>query len=218
MTSHDTFPQRFTKIDDLTLADHTYLTRDDSCYFLGEYTARHSYSFSATNNLIRNFKKGMDRSGLPEWYYKLNAIEKAATAFSNALKVPDPDRMIFVPIPPSKAKCHTEYDDRVSQMLTKFHPRPEQGVQEIILQTVSTKANHNEDVRLNPHEIFQLYKIDESKTNPEPSIIAIVDDVLTTGAHYRAAHKLLEQRFTSSAIVGLFIARRAPKTSEIEDT
>ena len=37
MTSGGTFPQRLTKIDDLTRPDHWNLTEEDDCYFLGEY-------------------------------------------------------------------------------------------------------------------------------------------------------------------------------------
>ena len=39
MISGGTFPQKFTKIDDLTRPDHYYLTEGDACYFIGEYTA-----------------------------------------------------------------------------------------------------------------------------------------------------------------------------------
>ena len=55
MTSGSTFPQRLTKIDDLALPDHYYLTAEDDCYFLGEYTARKGYAFSPTNQLVLNF-------------------------------------------------------------------------------------------------------------------------------------------------------------------
>ena len=43
-----------------------------------------------------------------------------------------------------------------------------------------------------------------------PASIAIVDDVLTTGAHFRAASTVLAVRFPTAQIVGLFIARRVP--------
>jgi hypothetical protein len=67
MTSGSTFPRRLTKIDDLTRPDHSYLTAADVCYFLGEYTARKGFAFSATNRLIFNLKKSMDRRGRSEW-------------------------------------------------------------------------------------------------------------------------------------------------------
>ena len=40
MTSGSTFPNRLTEVDDLTRPDRSYLTEDDHCYFIGEYTAR----------------------------------------------------------------------------------------------------------------------------------------------------------------------------------
>ena len=63
MTSELSFPQRLSKIDDLMRCDHVYLDDSDQCYFLGEYTARMGFAYSATNNLILNFKKSVDRRG-----------------------------------------------------------------------------------------------------------------------------------------------------------
>ena len=45
---------------------------------------------------------------------------------------------------------------------------------------------------------------------PAPTSIAIVDDVLTTGAHCRASRGALGPRFPTAAILGLFRARRVP--------
>jgi hypothetical protein len=85
MTSAGTFPQRLTKIDDLARPDHFYLTPVDDCYFLGEYTARKGFAFSATNQLILNFKKSMDKRATAQWRYKEKAIEEAAAAFRASL-------------------------------------------------------------------------------------------------------------------------------------
>jgi hypothetical protein len=78
MISASTFPQRLTKIDDLARPDHFYLTPADDCYFLGEYTARKGYAFSATNQLILNFKKSMNTRHTAQWRYKEQAIGDAA--------------------------------------------------------------------------------------------------------------------------------------------
>ena len=78
MTSANTFPQRLTKIDDLARPDHFYLTAADEYYFLGEYTARKGYAFSATNQLILNFKKPMTVRNTAQWRYKEKAIDEAA--------------------------------------------------------------------------------------------------------------------------------------------
>ena len=215
MTSENTFPQRLTKVDYLTLPDHSYLDPEDDCYFLGEYTARMGFGYSYTNNLISNFKKSVDRKGRPEWRYKELAIEETASAFRAALTDEDLVNWSFVPIPPSKAKDHPEYDDRVTRMLMRIRPDPPLDVRELILQTQTTEAVHTTDDRLTPEEILGLYQIDESLAEPKMGMIAIVDDLLTTGAHFRAAKTILSGRFPESRIVGLFVARRAPDTADI---
>lgn len=85
MTSEAIFPRRFTEIDDLIRREHFRLSAADRCYFIGEYTARKGYDYSATNDLILNFKKSMGRRGNPhEWKHKERAIRQAAAAFSAA--------------------------------------------------------------------------------------------------------------------------------------
>ena len=216
MTSNATFPNRLTKVDDLTRLDHAYLAVDDDCYFVGEYLARQGYSYSPTNGLILNFKKSVDRRHRPEWRYKLRAIRDVATAFRSALHPDDLDLLTFVPIPPSKAIGDPLYDDRLIRMLHSIRPNPRLDIRELIIQTRSTMAAHGSDVRPRPEGIKAHYRIDEAVTVPTPRFVAIVDDVLTTGAHFRAAKSVLSTRFQSVRIVGLFVARRAPGMADIE--
>lgn len=217
MISDSTFPQRFTKVDALTRPDHGYLTEDDDCYFIGEYTARQGFAYSFTNNLILNFKKSMDRRDCPEWPYKIDAIMQAAAAFRTALDEDALNSLTFVPVPPSKVKGHTLYDDRLTKMLHAIRPNPKLDVREIIVQKVSTDAVHDSEVRPTPQQLKELYELNESLTTPEPNFIAIVDDVLTTGAHFRTAKTVLSSRFPATPIVGLFIARRVPDMFDFDN-
>ena len=220
MTSATTFPQRLTRIDDLMRSDHVYLSEDDVCYFIGEYTARKGYAYSATNQLVLNFKKTMDRRGLPEWHHKGRAIMVAALAFRTALEPMRREmlnKLTFVPIPPSKAKDDPLYDDRLTQMLNLIRPDPKLDVRELIVLKHSIDAFHSSDVRPGPDEIEGLYRIDDELTQPEPDLIVIVDDVLTTGAHFRSAQAVLSSHFPTAKIIGLFIARRVPDTSDFDE-
>ena len=203
----DAFPQRFIMVDDLTRADHPYLGAGHECYFIGEYTARKGYAYSATNKLILNFKKTMDRRGLPEWRYKQSAIRQAAQAFRSALNVEALDQITFVPVPPSKAKEDPLHDDRITQMLSLIRPQPPMDIRELVVQTESTEAFHDREKRPTPREIGEIYRIDETLMTPEPAVIAIVDDVPTTGAHFRAAKNALSRCYPQARIIGLFIAR-----------
>jgi hypothetical protein len=217
MTSNSTFLLRLTQVDALTLPDHSYLTADDACFFLGEYTARGSYQESKTNNLIYNFKIPVDKRGTNRWYYKDQAIQQSADAFRRAIKAEWFDAATLIPIPPSKAKTDPLYDDRLTRMLKAIRSQPPLDIRELIVQEASTDPAHHSDNRPRPETLEPLYKIDQTLTMPKPQVIALFDDVLTTGAHFKAAQSLLNKAFPGVRVIGLFIARRVPETIDVED-
>ena len=214
MTSSNTFPQKWTKIDDLLRNDHSYLTADDHCFFLGEYTARRGYSYSTTNNVILNFKKSVDRKGRPEWRYKEAAIRDVAAAFSSALGN-DIDNFTYVPTPPSKARDDDLYDDRLVQMLRQMRPGQPVDVRDMVVQISSGESSHLSEFRPKPDDIADTYTIDTSLVHSPRKWIAVVDDVLTTGAHFKAMQAILNQHFPDTTIIGLFVARRVPNADDI---
>lgn len=217
MTSASTFPQRLTKIDDLARPDHFYLTAEDDCYFLGEYTARKGYAFSATNQLVLNFKKSMDKRGTAQWKYKERAISDTAAAFRTALNREWLDSATLIPIPPSKARTDPMYDDRMSRMVEAIRPQPRPDIRELIVQRANMAAAHEQQQRPRPEDIQTNYALDGRLQNPAPQTIGLFDDVLTTGAHYRAASNLLRQAYPGVRIVGLFIARRVPEAIDWDE-
>lgn len=217
MTSGSTFPQRLTKIDDLARPDHFYLTPADDCYFLGEYTARKGFAFSATNQLILNFKKPVSVRNTPQWKYKERAISEAATAFKAALNAEWLNTATLVPIPPSKAKADPLYDDRLLRMLQAICPQPAPDIRELIVQQANMAAAHAQQERPTPGDIEANYALNVPFQNPAPQTIGLFDDVLTTGAHFRAASTVLRQAYPAVRIIGLFIARRVPEAIEWDD-
>lgn len=206
--------KRILKIDALTLPDHHYLDPQDICYYAGEYTAGKGHAYSETNQLIHNFKKSVDKRETAQWQYKERAILQAANMFRAAIK---PDAQItFVPIPPSKAKNDPMYDDRMLRLLQFVCKGRYTDIRELVVQTQSVNAAHRSDTRPRPDDLVANYLLDESLAEPMPSTIFVVDDVLTTGCHFKAVKRVLEQRFPDANIVGLFIARRAPKSVDLD--
>ncbi len=217
MTSGSTFPRRLTKIDELTRPDHSYLTAADECYFLGEYTARKGFAFSTTNRLIFNLKKSMDRRGRSEWPYKAMAIQTVADALRAALNDKARQTLTFVPVPPSKTKTDPLYDDRLAQVLRGVWPGQAVDVRELIVQPQSSDAVHDRDDRPKPADLEARYVVDRGFLPPPPQAIAVVDDMVTTGAHFVAVRNMLRREFPDIPVMGIFIARRVPEAADLED-
>jgi hypothetical protein len=199
-----------TKIDELILSDHWYLQPQDDCYFIGEYTAGRGFSYSATNQLIYNLKKSMDKRGTPEWYWKTTAIRQAARMLRESLSTKFLETATFVPVPPSRVSSDPLYDDRMTQVLTSLGANVD--VRELVAQSEGMHDAHTAAIRPGPNELYQNYEVEGSLVEPSPSCIAVVDDVLTTGAHFKAMQRALGESFSGTPIVGLFLARRVPDT------
>jgi hypothetical protein len=208
-------PTRLSKIDDLTRPDHTFLAAGDICYYLGEYTARAGFAFSETNDLIQNLKKPMDRRARPEWRYKTWAIERSAEMLREALPNDWYPHVTFVPVPPSKMRDHAEYDDRLLQILRKVGEGTHLNIRELVVMTESIDPAHLKDDRRSVRELMQRMRLDSALASPAPGGICIFDDVLTTGAHFKAAEAILRIQFPEVPLAGLFLARRAPGASPI---
>lgn len=218
ISGDNSFPSRLTEIDDLTRKDHTFLEDADECLFFGEYTARKGFAHSPTNQLILNFKKPMERRNSPDWRYKTQAINKVANAFSNEI-TSDFSTLTLVPIPPSKLKTDPQYDDRMMNMLRAL--RAPAGIapdiRELILQSQPMRAAHDNNDRPRPDELEKIYQINQVLSQPNPTWIAVIDDVLTTGSHFRAMSNVLRRRFPEARITGLFIARRVPEAIDCKE-
>ena len=103
---------------------------------------------------------------------------------------------------PSMAHNDPHYDDRLTRMLRAIWPDRTVDVRELIIQTESTQSEHDRLDRPTPTQIHERYRIDDSLSTPTPAYIAIVDDVLTTGAHFRATRALLTARLPPARMVG----------------
>ncbi|MDA8011435.1 MAG: hypothetical protein MPJ83_03770 [Gammaproteobacteria bacterium] len=116
---------------------------------------------------------------------------------------------VFVPVPPSKTKSHAEYDDRMLQILRMASARGSLNadIREIVRQRKDMTPSHLGGTR-NIGKLIQNYEINESCAKPPPKLAIIVDDLVTTGAHFKAMQSVLIKRFGQIKTLGLFVGRR----------
>jgi len=112
-------------------------------------------------------------------------------------------------MPPSKARDDELYDPRMAQV-PALAERTSASLdrRELLYQNRSTcSSSRRGAARLSLEEIREVYRIDEVLALPPPRQIGLFDDLLTSGAHFRAAKDLLLARFPEVPMTGIFLAR-----------
>ena len=90
-------------------------------------------------------------------------------------------------------------------------------IRELIVQKESYVPSHTMTAdRPTPDSLAANYILDHDILEPAPTMIVIFDDVLTTGAHYKAVQKTLRTKFPAVPMFGAFIARRVPKSLDFD--
>jgi hypothetical protein len=188
-----------TPIEGLMLADHAFLDTSDECYFLWEY-----YPNSADNpatRLIRDFKL---TPGV-KTRHKAAAMHLAAAALSAVIPEAWRTQAMFVPLPPSKSPSHSDYDGRLLKLLSWVQPGLT-NVREILQARTDSPACQK---GVSPLERTANLTVTCENRSPRPDTIILVDDVVTTGAHFKAAVIVLRRTYQTQKIIGLFLARTA---------
>ncbi len=188
----------------LRTREHYHLREGDRCYYLREYTSGRGYQHSETNQLISNFKIAVGPDNEHRRHYKQRAIVQVAAELSRCINEAQLAQVTWVPIPPSKVKSDRLYDDRLLRTLKRVNGAQ---VAPLLEQRASTDPAHqSSDSRPTPEQLIANYKLIPPASPPQR--IVIFDDVVTTGAHFRAASTVLAEAFPNARIEGIFIARR----------
>lgn len=203
-------PTNLLKIDPSNIGDHYYLTGEHECFFFYEYTAGQGYAYSLGNRFILNLKKPVQRRGMQDYQYKEQAVMSGGHLLHQVLlRVPAMLPNITVcPIPPSKVATDPEYDDRMSRIAMAACQGTVAEARELLIQVESGVASHVQasGSRKKPDELAANYRL----VGPPPRpIVMLVDDVLTTGAHFVAARSVILAQYPNTRVVGMFMARRA---------
>lgn len=199
---------QFQRIDAITIRRHYNLTSSDVCLYLGDCPIPLDFRASPISNLIANFKKQPSKKDTPAWRYKEQAIETIATHLANDLGADLVKSLTWVPVPPSKTKNHPEYDDRLMAVLEALSKMVGGlDIREMVSQIKDMEAVHVSGALRKPKALYDVYTLDKSLVEPRPEAIAIFDDLLTSGCHFKAMEMKIKDHFPDATCIGIFVGR-----------
>lgn len=185
---------------DLELHPRAHIASDDLCaYFLEKESE--GYSKSDANNIIYNFKKPMDRKGKEDWKYKEKAIRQLSDML-NHIKFP---KCILVPAATSKPRNTEDWDDRLDKCVDSVNQSEVKVVKALDVTTTQVPAHLGGSRNL--EDIKKATSLIDLTQYADFDTVIILDDVLTTGAHFKAwKEMILKDNPHIKKVVGIFFA------------
>lgn len=206
-------PRLWTQIDQIARAPKRFLTSKDLCFY---YLQKDKLGYGAgphakENQLIINFKHDPAKHGQNQgmMYYKreaTNYFARAVAQFFEDNEALSREGVSLVPIPTSKPRTASDYDPRLDNLcrlvqdkvpFVTFHPA---------LETIADLGKvHANQIDRDSSSIMQNLSLDTGMLQGS-GVIALVDDVLTTGAHYAACRRLISTAVPNAPLLGLFLS------------
>lgn len=152
----------------------------------------------------------MSTKGTPQWKYKIKAIKKVGKLIAPYMKH-SRSNCIWVPTPPSKVKTDPNYDSRIEDALNfaKQISHTDTNICNCITQNENREADHKTSKpKLKPEQRAENYTVNSNMIPDNTTRAIIVDDVLTTGSHFKGMEIALQKIFPDIEVIGLFVARR----------
>lgn len=200
------------KLDDRARAAHSHLTASDQCWCLGGYVPGRSYRVSAANQLIANLKCAPSVAAAEpvRARHKRRAIEQAAVWVREAVAKVWAEEATWIPVPPSCAQGHVDYDDRLIRILRLAFASYDADVRGILYQVQTRAADHLSRRRLSMKILYDCIRVNSAALvcRPLRRRIVLFDDVLTTGKHYKCCEQRLLEALPGLHVSGFFLMRR----------
>lgn len=178
------------------------LDQTDDCYYAREYISRGGFNASEANQLISNFKKLPSTRKTWQWPHKERAILRFATELARII----PGGMTVAAIPTSKREDDPEYDSRLDDTLRLLHRSNKTIRVEHPFEVIESHQSAHTGGDRSPEEIYRMLRW--KGLDPEIRAIMLVDDVITTGSHFKACQRLIREEHGSDVdITGVFWAK-----------
>lgn len=193
---------KWREIDDLSRP--FYLDASDYCVYAREHV-NGGYDISESNQMLFNYKKPIFYKNQPQWYYKLHSIALFASEL-NVLSFPK--QSVLIPAPTSKPRTSPLYDSRIEDSLNELSKyRPDLQIQKIIDVTEELRSVHSEGGSRNPSDLIEFLKVEDFSLLERPKRVFLIDDIITSGGHFKAIKTAFNQKYPDIEMIGVFWAR-----------
>lgn len=180
-----------------------FLKPDDECYYARDYIPRGGWDASEANRLMENFKKEPSKKNTAEWHWKQVAVNQLADELTPILPR---DSTVFS-IPSSKLKTDPEYDPRFDMLFDRLGIlKWNVNVTEPIICKASQVAVHLGGASRNPDDIKDNYQW-KGFEDDCPEEVYIIDDVITSGGHFRACKEIVQENCPETSVIGIFFCK-----------
>ncbi len=213
----------FKWIDESSRREHWLLEPDDHCLFLGEYLPGGGWAAGAVNSLVLDFKRAPSRiraspHAATVRLFKELAIETVARALRAGFgRAAVESALTFVPMPTSKRPGDADYCDRLQRALQRAFEGWDADIRPLFRPSTAAPPDHERrERRLPRRELLRLVEIDGTRLGqPLRPVVALFDDVLTSGKHLSVAKSRIRERCPEQAIIGVFVARVARPSTPV---
>jgi len=193
---------KWRQIDDLSRP--YFLNEDDICIYAREHT-NGGYEASESNQMLFNYKKPLDGKDKPGWYYKKHSVALFAAELS---ELNFPAGSVLVPAPTSNPRSSGNFDSRIEDTIIELIKYQQNLLFQPVLDLKQAiPSAHAGGGSRNPFEIKKNLMVSPFTIEPVPKRIFLIDDMITTGGHFRAFKDKLLEKYPSLQVIGIFWAK-----------
>jgi len=196
---HEKFP--WTKIEPL-FHGFRHLTERDVIYYHIEYIGE-GYQASSDNSWVSNYKRGIEYRNKSAWYYKEEAVRKFADLIVET--PPVDDGLVLLAGPTSKRRNSPLFDSRNEDVLRSVHHATGIPISFNLEAVMDSEPVHFQPGYRSPEKLIGHYHFTPFEN--VPSVVYIVDDVITSGSHFVVWRDLIHDVHPGLEVRGLYLAR-----------
>ena len=171
------------------------------CFYARDYISGNGFQGEA-NQLILNFKKPLNVKGTNQWGHRDRSVKQFATELSTVLKSPN---IHVVPIPGSKPWNHPENNRRFQDLCTELLKLKNNVTVQWAIDCLNPVVASSQGGPRTPAEIKANYQWNGLRGNI--SKLVLLDDVITSGAHFKACYDFIRENGYQGEIAGVFWAK-----------